>query len=316
LTVTQSVTAVVFEQPGSLAVRSVQVPQRAANDCLVDIEWSGVSTGTERLLWDGRMPAFPGLAYPLVPGYESVGRLREVPEGSDLRPGQRVFVPGSAAYVDVRGLFGGAAEALQVPAERLIPLPETLQEEGVLLALAATAHHALAACGEGRWPELIVGHGVLGRLLARLVVALGGPPPTVWEHVPERHAGARGYAVCCPGDDPRRDYRCICDASGDPQLLDTLVARLASGGRLVLAGFYHQPLQFQFAPAFRCELELKVAAEWRPPDLARVSELITGGTLSLSGLISHQLPARWAAPAYHLAFCEQSCLKMILDWRS
>jgi myo-inositol-1(or 4)-monophosphatase len=34
---------------------------------------SGISTGTERLLWDGTMPPFPGLGYPLVPGYETVG---------------------------------------------------------------------------------------------------------------------------------------------------------------------------------------------------------------------------------------------------
>ena len=34
----------------------------------MDVEWSGISTGTERLLWSGRMPPFPGLGYPLVPG--------------------------------------------------------------------------------------------------------------------------------------------------------------------------------------------------------------------------------------------------------
>ena len=46
-----------------------------ADDVVVDIEYSGISTGTERLLWTGRMPAFPGMGYPLVPGYESVGRV-------------------------------------------------------------------------------------------------------------------------------------------------------------------------------------------------------------------------------------------------
>lgn len=306
----------VFEQPGSLAVRGVKLRELAANDCLIDVEWSGISTGTERLLWDGRMPAFPGLAYPLVPGYESVGRLRSAPEDSDLRPGQRVYVPGSAAYTDVRGLFGGSADVLMAPVDRLIPLPDTLQEEGVLMALAATAHHALAACGEGRWPDLIVGHGVLGRLMARMVIAQGGPAPTVWERDFERSEGARGYPVCNADDDPRQDYQCICDASGDPRLLDTLVTRLSHGGRLVLAGFYHEPLQLQFAPAFRCELEMKVAAEWRPEDLTAVAGLIADGDLCLRGLITHQLPARWAAPAYHTAFSEPSCLKMILDWRS
>ncbi len=311
-----SATAVVFEQPGRLVVRGVHLQEPTEQDCVVDIEWSGISTGTERLLWDGRMPQFPGLAYPLVPGYESVGRLRSAPPESGLQPGQRVFVPGSTGYTDVRGLFGGSSDTLLAPADRLLPLPDTLQEEGVLLALAATAHHALAACGDGNWPELIVGHGVLGRLLARLVLALGGPAPTVWETDSRRMEGARNYPVCRPDDDPRRDYQCICDVSGDPALLDTLIGRLRPGGRLVLAGFYHQPLSFNFAPAFRCELELKVAAEWRPDDLRRVIGLVAEEALSLTGLISHQYPARWAAPAYHTAFSDPGCLKMILDWRS
>ena len=43
--------------------------------------------------------------------------------------------------------------------------------EAVLLALAATAQHAIA--GGAAPPDLIVGHGVLGRLLARLAVAGG-----------------------------------------------------------------------------------------------------------------------------------------------
>ena len=34
-----------------------------------------------------------------------------------------------------------------------------------------------------------VGHGVLGRLLARLVPLMGGAPPTVWECDPARTAG-------------------------------------------------------------------------------------------------------------------------------
>ena len=42
---------------------------------LVEVDYSGISTGTEKLLFNGRMPAFPGMGYPLVPGYESVGRI-------------------------------------------------------------------------------------------------------------------------------------------------------------------------------------------------------------------------------------------------
>ncbi len=185
-----------------------------------------------------------------------------------------------------------------------------LGHDAVLLALAATAQHAIAG---GALPDLIVGHGVLGRLVARLVVAAGGRP-TVWETNPARHAGARGYEVVDPEDDPRRDYRTVCDVSGDPTLLDTLVGRLAPGGEIVLAGFYADRLSFAFAPAFMKEARIRVAAQWQPADLAAVTRAACEGTLSLTGLISHHSPAHDADSAYRTAFENPACLKMVLDW--
>ena len=309
-------TAVVFEQPGRMALRSVGLPAPEPGDCVVDVEWTGISTGTERLLWDGRMPDFPGLAYPLVPGYESVGRIRTSDADSGLQAGTRVFVPGSRGFTDVRGLFGGAADQLVVPAARLIPLDDNLGEEAVLLALAATACHAVSRLGEGRFPELIVGHGVLGRLLARVVIALGGEPPVVWETNAARRGHNHDYPVIDPATDRRQDYRVICDVSGDAALLDNLIGHIAPGGCILLAGFYHQPLAFQFAPAFMRELELRIAAEWQAPDMIQAAGLVTAGKLSLDALITHRSPAAAAAPAYRTAFGDPECLKMVLDWRS
>jgi 3-hydroxyethyl bacteriochlorophyllide a dehydrogenase len=234
--------AVVFEKPQSLALRRLALTPPGDDDVTVDVEWTGISGGTERLLWSGDMPPFPGMGYPLVPGYESVGRVAAL-------------------------------------------------------------------------PDLIVGHGALGRLLARLTLALGGAAPTVWENNPVRRAGAEGYAVCDAADDDRRDYRAIYDVSGAGHLLDALVARLAPGGEIVLAGFYHEPLTFAFTPAFLREARLRVAAQWQPGDLARVSELAASGALSLGDLITHRHVAADAVAAYATAFTDPACVKMVLDWR-
>lgn len=309
-------TAVVFEKPGVMALRQVGLTDPAATDCVVDVLWSGISTGTERLLWNGQMPVFPGLSYPLVPGYESVGRVAEVGADVSLTVGDFVFVPGSPGFTDVQGLFGGSAERLVVNAERLIRIDETLGEQGVLFALAATAVHAATRLGSDALPDLIIGHGVLGRLLARSVVALGGAAPTVWETNRARHSGAEGYSVTTPDDDARRDYRVIADVSGDGTILDSLIQRLAPGGQLILAGFYHEALSFTFPPAFQREVSLSVAAEWRRPDLDTAVQLVRDQRLSLDGLITHHQSVRAAAPAYRTAFGDPDCLKMVLDWRS
>jgi 3-hydroxyethyl bacteriochlorophyllide a dehydrogenase len=165
-------------------------------------------------------------------------------------------------------------------------------------------------------PDLVIGHGVLGRLIARLVLALGGAAPTVWETNPVRADGADGYSVLDPISDERRDYRAIHDVSGDATILDTLIARLAPGGEIVLAGFYADRVSFAFPPAFMREARLRIAAEWREGDLEAVTALIEKGRLSLDGLITHHQPATEASEAYRTAFGDPACLKMVLDWRA
>ena len=308
--------AVVLDAPERLELRQLKLDPPGPDDVVVDIDFSGISTGTERLLWTGAMPPFPGMGYPLVPGYESIGRIVAAGPHSDRQVGERVFVPGARCYGEVRGLFGGAASRVVVPAARIFPIDEALHERAVLLALAATAYHAMQAPEGGlRIPDLIVGHGVLGRLLARLALVLGQQAPVVWESDPQRRAGADGYEITSSDADSRADYHAIYDVSGAGGLLDTLIARLARGGEVVLAGFYTQPLQFSFPPAFMRQARLRVAAEWQPADMAAVNELAQSGQLSLDGLITHRHRADQARLAYQTAFNEPACLKMILDWR-
>ncbi len=303
--------AVILEAPGSIALRDLALTATGPADVVVDIAWSGISAGTERLLWTGRMPDFPGMGYPLVPGYEAVGRIVEAGPDAQARIGEWVFVPGANCYQGARGLFGGSASRIVVPSARAIPVPEALGARGILCALAATAWHAIAGHAA---PDLIVGHGVLGRLLARLTLASGAPAPTVWESNPLRIDGADGYGVTTADADPRRDYRSIYDASGADGLTDTLIARLAKGGELVLAGFYAKPISFSFAPAFMREARLRVASEWAPGDMAATAAMIDSGALSFGGLVTDERPAADAPAAYAHAFEDPRCLKMVLDW--
>lgn len=301
--------AVIMEAPERLTLGRLPLTAMGREDVRVAIHFSGISSGTEKLLWTGRMPSFPGMGYPLVPGYESVGRI--VAAGRDVatRIGEWVFVPGANCYEGARGLFGGTAQTVILPSARAVPIDEALGRNGILIALAATARHAVIT---GHAPDLIVGHGILGRLIARQTIAMGAPAPVVWETNPLRRDAA-AYPVIDPSEDTRRDYRTICDASGAADIIDLAVPRLRKGGEVVLAGFYDR-LSFAFAPAFMREARMRIAAEFTPADIAATTALIEAGVLSLDGLISHVRPAGEAVEAYPQAFSDPACLKLVLDW--
>ena len=307
-------TAVILKGPRDLSLDSLPITPPGDGDLVVQISHSGISTGTEKLFWSGEMPPFPGMGYPLVPGYEATGEVVEAGAGSGYKTGDTVFVPGANCYEGAFGLFGGAARLLVTAADRVTRIDSGMGAEGALLALAATARHAMAGQGKAV-PDLIVGHGVLGRLLARLTVAAGAPAPTVWEVDPARRSGAVGYEVIDPASDTRRDYTSVYDASGSVAVLPDLIGRIARGGEIVLAGFYTDPISFAFPPAFMKEARLRISAEWTRDDLNATRALVSSGALSLGGLITHTAHSNDAPQAYKTAFSDPACLKMILNWK-
>lgn len=306
--------AVIMNGPRNLSVESLVVDEPKDGEVVVDISFSGISTGTEKLFWTGEMPHFPGMGYPLVPGYESVGEVVAVSSGTSFKVGDSVFVPGANCFGDIKGLFGGAAKTVVTSASRIIKIDPGMGSDGALFALAATARHAIAGFGN-ELPDLIVGHGVLGRLLARLAVIAGGRAPTVWETNIERMGGAVGYQVMNPNVDERRDYKSVYDVSGDPTIINELVGRISKGGEIVLAGFYPGNINFAFPAAFMKEARLRVSAEFNAEDVSVTRSLIEAGDLSLNGLVTNMEFTKDVVKAYENAFNDPKCLKMVLDWR-
>jgi len=307
--------AVILEEPGKLRYGPLSLIDPGPGDLVVEMLWSGISTGTERLFYQGTMPPFPGFGYPLVPGYEGVGEVVEAGPEADVAIGTRVLVPGSNCFKEARGLFGANAERVVVSAARVTQVSPDLGERAALLSLAATAQHAIAV-SPNAGPTLVVGHGVLGRLIARLLIARGDPAPTVWEVNPARRSGSQGYEVTASEDDPQRAYATVFDVSGDEKIIDAVSARIQPLGEIVLAGFYAKPVSFNFAPAFMREARFRIAAEWQGQDLDQVVALVESERLSLDGLISHRYAARDADAAYATCFSDPACMKMILEWRN
>jgi threonine dehydrogenase-like Zn-dependent dehydrogenase len=222
--------------PGIGEIRPEPLPPPTADQVLVRALYSGISRGSETLVFRGEVPAsefrrmrapfqqgdFPG---PVKYGYVSVG---EVAQGPASLVGRRIFClhPHQSRYL--------------VPIEAVHPLPPGVPAERAVLA--ANMETAL----NGLWdatPRLgdriaVVGGGTLGCLVAWLAGQIPGCQVTLVDHNPARKAiaDALGVAFSLP-QGAGEDADLVVHSSGSAAGLSTA---------LELAGFEAQVVELSW----------------------------------------------------------------------
>ena len=226
-----------YVQPRECALNEVTLPAAGPQDCLVGTLWSGISRGTERLVFEGRVPAsehermcapfqegaFP---FPVKYGYCAVGRVEAGPP--DML-GKTVFClhPHQDRFV--------------VPADRLTVIPASVPpRRAVLAANMETALNAHWDAGSGPADRIVVvGGGVLGLLIAWLAARLPGAQVTLVDIDEGRAALAHelGYAFALPADAPR-DADLVFHASACGEGLTTAIEVAGFEARIVELSWY------------------------------------------------------------------------------
>ncbi len=182
-----------FEAPLAARSRTAPLEEPGEGEARVATLWSAISRGTERLVFEGRVPAseaermrapmqegaFP---FPVKYGYCAVGRVEA---GPSERLGQTVFC------------LHPHQDRFNAPLAMLRPVPEaTPARRATLAANMETALNALWDSGAGPGDRiLIVGAGVVGLLVAALAARLPGAEVTVVDSEPSRAAIVEGLGA-------------------------------------------------------------------------------------------------------------------------
>lgn len=311
--------AVVFPEAGRVELREVTLRDATTDEIVVDTSYSSISSGTERLLFMGRLPPIPQLRYPLVPGYEAVGTVLTV--GSDVREvraGDKVFVGGSFCYTDVSAAFGGQSSRLIKKAEQVVPLYGIPPKQAPLLALAATALHGVRRLGEvAGLRVMVLGAGAVGQLAARFLIATGVMPVLV-DHSAERLASAPDCEkidvskVSLEKQSLGTVHHAI-EATGDPAQIASCARILQAGGKIVLLSYY-DTLTTPYADLFLKESSLIVSREWASGDLIAARDAVDSGAVDLGPLANLVVPIDRYEYAYDCAFNDPSVMKVVLQW--
>jgi threonine dehydrogenase-like Zn-dependent dehydrogenase len=228
-----------IREPGQGEIVRTELPPRQAGQVLVRTLYSGISRGTEALVFRGEVPPsqyetmrapfqegeFPG---PVKYGYANVGEVQE-DSGADALVGCRVFClyPHQDAYC--------------VPADRVVPIPEDVPSARAVLA--ANMETAVTVAWDAR-PlvgdrVVVVGAGVVGLLSAWLCRQVAGTKVTAVDVNPARESVARRLGLEFATDiEEEAQADLVIHASGQPAGLSTALRGAGVEGTVVEASWH------------------------------------------------------------------------------
>src|SRR5215467_6825265 len=223
--------ALVHTAPRCVEIRGLPTPRPAAGEVLVRTLRSGISSGTERLVYRGEIPAELAqddtidalggtFSYPFTYGYACVGEVA----GS----GQAVFA------------FHPHQDVFTARAVDLIPLPAIDPASATLFPLVETALQVTLDAGTGYRDRVIVlGAGVLGLLTGLLLQRSGWRPliaePQAWRRA---IASSLGVNTVAPEELVKEEVPLVIDASGNPDAPAMALDLLAHEGTLLVASWF------------------------------------------------------------------------------
>ena len=268
--------------PGVGEIRRARLPEVGPSDVLVRTLHSGVSRGTESIVFAGRVPSteytrmrapfqegeFPA---PVKYGYLSVGVVECGP--AHLK-GRTVFClyPHQTAYV--------------VPAEAVTVIPNGVPaERAVLAGTVETAVNALWDAAPLVGDRVaVIGAGMVGCCIARLLARFPAVEVTLVDIDPQRAAAARalGVGFAGPHDAPGERDLVIHASASAPGLQLALDLLRPEGTVLDLSWYGDTPVSLRLGGAFHASRLAVRSSQVGLVSPARRSSRTTGDRLSLA----------------------------------
>lgn len=274
--------------PYDVEIKDVPIPTPGPGEVLIKTQYTGISSGTEMMLYCGTFPNFTlkkwpqWTDYPVCPGYELVGEVvaigQEVGGSTDmsqldsLQPKSDVLmVKASDFKVGDRVIcMGEHAEYACLPAEFVTKIPDNVSsEEATLAVLGNTAMQAIRRGAiEFGDTVAVIGAGILGFLVAQEAKLAGAGRVIVIDMDNSRLEVAKeGGAdlVLNPKEvdlvQAVKDYNGILadvvfEATGAKGTEQTALDLVRDRGRVVIVGWHTDCMNFQFGDFYFKEVTL------------------------------------------------------------
>ena len=328
--------AVVFPEPGKVEIWEMEVPEPGPDQVRVRTAFSGISQGTERWALTGRYGHFDqdySAYYPCSPGYQAAGVVESVGSAvSDISEGDHVFAPGTRfVHPDLK--YPGpctASHSAMLVADRSAVTPIV---PAVDLAAASLYHMAGVSRHGVRLAKVrpgdlvaVIGLGMIGQMSAQ-AARDAGARVLATDLIPLRVEAAATYSADRAfnasaeriEDAVRAEAHdgadIVIDTTGDHRIVDRCLSLIRREGRILLQGYYPEPICFDFHPTHIMRPTVVFPCGWDDEHNDALAADLASGALAIAPLITHRIPFEDAPSAYRLVIEHpERSLGMVLSW--
>ena len=307
--------SVVCQSPGELALVQRPLPQAQAGEVLLRIRRIGLC-GTDMHIFRGTQPF---LEYPRVMGHELSGEVVTAPPGSNLSPGDQVYVmpylscgkcvacrkgkTNCCTNIRVLGVHcdGGMAEYLALPEQFVFPTEGISLDDAAMLEFLAIGAHAVrrgsVAAGQN---VLVVGAGPIGMAVA-VFARLKGGKVTVLDGRADRLAFCRDALAVehtvALGEQDKANlaevtggeyFDVVFDATGNVSAMERGLEFVAHGGTYVLVSIVRDRIGFSDPEFHKRETSLLGSRNATADDFKEVLAAIKAGLVPTGLMNTHR----------------------------
>jgi 2-desacetyl-2-hydroxyethyl bacteriochlorophyllide A dehydrogenase len=327
--VTSTRSVVVY--PGQIAVETAEVPSLKPDEALVRTLVAGVC-GSDVHASHERHPFVP---LPYRPGHEVVGVIEAAgSEATGAVVGQRVivqpFLPDWTCKMCTSGrenlcenlqFFGcgypqgGMADRFTLPADRLFPVPDGLDDlAAALIEPLATPVHAVRLAGDvaGR-SVAVLGTGTIGLFTLAVLRAHGAGKIVTTDPNPDKRARAVALGADLTVDALSGDVAgqvraalggsadIVFDCVGIQSSMDQAVAIADKGGTVVVVGVPAAAVTVPLPVVQDHQIRIQGSATYLPEDYAESADLLSRGAVRAADFVTATRPLDQVAEAFALA---------------
>jgi 2-desacetyl-2-hydroxyethyl bacteriochlorophyllide A dehydrogenase len=342
--------SIVIEKPRQAVLKEIPLAPIDDDTVVVQTTYSAISTGTEMKVWSGLSGSLGGeLWYPLVPGYEEVGKVVHIGKNvKDFKIGDRVMANECRYYPEHCAAWGGQCSLViknkktsPSPFDGPVKIPDNISDqEAVLAYLASVSHKGINRVKpKAGQTVFVIGMGMIGLSwiqLAKLAgcrvigMDLNDKRLKLGSKFADDVIDAKSYDPAAILKDLTGGKKAdiVVECSGDPGSVTHLYQYLKDGGwalddepgHIHLQADYPYPLVLTpYQSWFTKNVNISLTCAIRPDSKAAILKLISEGKFDVKTILQSEMtpemPADQAQQAYEkIERSKKDIFKVMLKW--